>query len=145
VARRTPKHWLVKTEPETFAWETLVRDGRACWDGVRNFTARNHLRAMRAGDTVLVYHSGDARAVVGIARVSREAYPDPTTDDERWTAVDVVPVRPLPRPVALAEIRAERALSALPLLRQPRLSVMPLPASAARRILALARSRPVSV
>jgi predicted RNA-binding protein with PUA-like domain len=145
VARRSPQHWLVKTEPETFAWETLVRDGRACWDGVRNFTARNHLRAMRAGDTVLVYHSGDARAVVGIARVAREAYPDPTTDDDRWSAVDVVPVRPLPRPVALAEIKAERALQALPLVRQPRLSVMPLPPSAARRIVALARARPASV
>ncbi len=145
MARRARGHWLVKTEPETFAWEQLARDGRACWDGVRSFAARNHLRAMRRGDAVLVYHSGRAPAVVGIARVLREAYPDPTTDDERWSAVDLAPARALRRPVALAEIRAERGLAALELLRQPRLSVMPLPRAAFERIVALSRARRASV
>ncbi len=145
MARRARQRWLVKTEPETFAWGTLVRDGRACWDGVRSFSARNHLRAMRSGDSVLVYHSGAERAVVGLARVLREAYPDPTSDDERWSAIDLVPLRALRRPVALAEIKAEAAFQALPLVRQPRLSVMPVPRVAFERIVALSRGSAGSV
>jgi predicted RNA-binding protein with PUA-like domain len=133
--------WLVKTEPETYSWETMVREGRARWDGVRNFTARNHLRAMRTGDRVLVYHSGAKREVVGIGRVVREAYPDPTTDDARFVAVDLVPERALAQPVSLAEIKGDRALRAIPLVRQSRLSVMPLPRAAFERIAALAQRK----
>jgi predicted RNA-binding protein with PUA-like domain len=117
----------------------MVREGRACWDGVRNWTARNGLRAMRSGDRVLVYHSGTPREVVGLARVEREAYPDPTADDPRWVAVDLVPERPLARRVSLAEIKGDRALRAIPLVRQSRLSVMPLPPAAFERIVALSR------
>jgi predicted RNA-binding protein with PUA-like domain len=131
----------VKTEPETYSWERMVREGRAVWDGVRNFSARNALRAMRAGERVLVYHSGEGRAVVGIARVVREAYPDPTAEDPRWVAVDLVPERPLARAPSLAEIKADRALRGIPLVRQSRLSVMELPRAAFERIVALSRRR----
>jgi predicted RNA-binding protein with PUA-like domain len=131
--------WLVKTEPETYSWERMVREGRACWDGVRNFTARNGLRSMRAGDRVLVYHSGARREVVGLARVAREAYPDPTATDPRWVAVDLVPERALAHPVSLARIKADAALRGIALVRQSRLSVMPLPSAAFARILALSR------
>jgi predicted RNA-binding protein with PUA-like domain len=133
--------WLVKTEPSTYAWGDLVRDGRTRWDGVRNFAARGHLAGMRAGDRVLVYHSGDERAVVGVARVAREAYPDPTAREGSWLAVDLEPVKALARPVALAEVKAEAALRAIPLVRQARLSVMPLPAEAFERILALGETK----
>jgi predicted RNA-binding protein with PUA-like domain len=138
-ARAAAGRWLVKTEPETYSFERMVRERRACWDGVRNFSARNALRAMRAGDRVLVYHSGERREVVGTARVVRESYPDPTADDPRWVAVDLAPERSLARPVALAEIRADAALGGIALLRQSRLSVMPLPRAAFERILALSR------
>jgi predicted RNA-binding protein with PUA-like domain len=133
--------WLVKTEPSTYSWDDLVREGGTRWDGVRNFAARNHLAAMRAGDLVLVYHSGDAKAVVGVARVARESYPDPTAREAGWLAVDLAPLRPLLRPVPLAEIKADAALREIPLVRQSRLSVMPLPARAFERILALGRAR----
>jgi predicted RNA-binding protein with PUA-like domain len=133
--------WLVKTEPSTYAWEDLVSEGRTRWDGVRNFAARNHLAAMRSGDLVFVYHSGDAKAVVGVARVARESYPDPTAREEGWLAVDLEPLRPLSRPVPLAEIKAEASLREIPLVRQSRLSVMPLPGSAFERILALGKTK----
>ncbi len=136
--RRT---WLVKSEPYKYAWEDLVRDGSTYWDGVRNYAARNHLREMRPGDLVLFYHSGEGKEVVGVARVTRDAYPDPTTDDERWLAVDLEPVTPLERPVGLDEIRADPVLTQLPLVRQPRLSVMPVPREAFQRILKLGRTR----
>ncbi len=119
-------HWLVKSEPSTYGWERLVKEGRTRWDGVRNPTARRNLEGMKRGDPVLFYHSGADKAVVGIARVCAEAYPDPTAAGQAWLAVDVEPVRPLARPVALAELRADRALAGLPMLRQPRLSVVPL-------------------
>ncbi len=119
--RRT---WLVKSEPYKYSWDDFVRDRSTCWDGVRNYAARNHLQNMRAGDLVLFYHSGEGREIVGVARVTREAYPDPTTDDERWVAVDLEPVAPLERPVGLDEIRRDPALADIPLVRQPRLSVM---------------------
>jgi len=122
--------WLVKSEPGTYSWDDLVRDGSTRWDGVRNPLARNHLAAMKKGDSVLFYHSGDARAVVGLARVTREAYPDPSADDPRWLAVDLAPVRPLKTPVTLAAIKADPRLADLPLVRQSRLSVMPIPAPA---------------
>jgi predicted RNA-binding protein with PUA-like domain len=133
--------WLVKSEPGTYSWQDLVREGGTRWDGVRNPSARNSLAAMRRGDLVLVYHSGDEKAVVGIARVRREAYPDPTASDPRWLAVDLEPVRALARAVPLASVKAEAALRGIALVRQPRLSVMPLAESAFRRILELGGAR----
>jgi predicted RNA-binding protein with PUA-like domain len=131
--------WLVKSEPSTYAWDDLVRERSTCWDGVRNAQARNHLAAMRAGDRVLVYHSGAEKAVVGVARVAREAYPDPSADDPRWLAVDLVALRGLARPVPLATVKADAKLREIPLVRQSRLSVMPIPKPAFDRILALGR------
>ena len=122
-------YWLVKQEPSTYSFEQLVREKRACWDGVRNFQARNNLAKMRAGDRALFYHSGEAREVVGIAEVAREAYPDPTAKEPRWVAVDLVPVRPLKKPVSLEQIKATPALRTIALVRQSRLSVMPLAAA----------------
>lgn len=133
--------WLVKTEPSTYSWDDLVREGRARWDGVRNFSARNHLAGMRAGDLVLVYHSGDERAVVGVAKVAREAHPDPTAREGSWLAVDLEPVKAVARPVPLTEIKADASLRGIPLVRQSRLSVMPLPAPAFERILALGETK----
>jgi predicted RNA-binding protein with PUA-like domain len=122
-------YWLVKQEPSTYSFEQLVREKRACWDGVRNFQARNNLAKMRVGDRALFYHSGEAREVVGIAEVAREAYPDPTAKEPRWVAVDLVPVRPLKKPVSLEQIKATPALRTIALVRQSRLSVMPLAAA----------------
>ncbi len=130
----TTQYWLVKQEPEEFSWSDLVRDGRTAWTGVRNYAARNHLRAMAAGDAVLFYHSGDEKAVVGLARVVRTAYPDPTADEDGWVGVDLAPDRPLPRPVTLATVKADAALQAIGLVRQGRLSVMPLTAAEFARL-----------
>jgi predicted RNA-binding protein with PUA-like domain len=135
-------HWLVKTEPSTYAWSDLVRDGGTRWDGVRNPLARNHLGAMRKGDLVLVYHSGDEKAVVGIAKVKRTAYPDPTADDERWLAVDLAAVRPLAKPVPLATIKHDRKLAGMPLVRQGRLSVMPVGDAEFAHVLKLGETKP---
>jgi predicted RNA-binding protein with PUA-like domain len=131
-------HWLVKTEPSTYGWERFAKEGGTRWDGVRNPTARRNLADMQKGDPVLFYHSGDGKEVVGLARVAREAYPDPA--DERWLAVDLEPVRALARPVPLAELKSDRALAKLPMLRQPRLSVVPLTKPEFDRITALAKS-----
>ena len=133
--------WLVKSEPSTYAWDDLVRDGSTCWDGVRNAQARNHLAAMRPGDRVLYYHSGESRQVVGVARVAKQAYPDPTADDPRWLAVDLAPVAPLRQPVPLARIKQDAVLSGIALVRQSRLSVMPIDAGAFARILELGGAR----
>lgn len=118
-------HWLVKSEPETYGWSTFVADGRTVWSGVRNAQARINLNTMRVGDTVLFYHSQVGKEVVGIAEVVREAYPDPTSDDPRWLAVDLVPVRALARPVPLTDIKADPTLADMTLVRHTRLSVMP--------------------
>jgi predicted RNA-binding protein with PUA-like domain len=136
-----PQCWLVKSEPSTYSWDQLVEDGSTRWDGVRNAQARNNLAAMKNGDRVLFYHSGEGREVVGVARVTRTAYPDPTADDPRWVAVDLSPVEPLARPVGLAEIKADRSLAEIPLVTLSRLSVMPLDARAFERILALGGTR----
>jgi len=133
--------WLVKSEPDKYAWDDLVADGATYWDGVRNAQARNNLRAMRVGDLVLYYHSNEGKAVVGVARVIRTAYQDPTTDDARWVVVDLEPVQPLAKPVTLAQIKADPALADIPLVTQSRLSVMPLGKRAFDRILALGESR----
>jgi predicted RNA-binding protein with PUA-like domain len=118
------QHWLVKQEPSTYAWERFVADGKTDWIGVRNYQARNHLRAMKAGDDVLYYHSVTGKAVVGLATVSREAFPDPA--DPAWVAVELVPVRAVQPPVTLAQIKSEPRLRHMALLRQSRLSVVPL-------------------
>jgi predicted RNA-binding protein with PUA-like domain len=130
----TTQYWLVKQEPESYAWETFLRDGCTTWDGVRNFQARNNLKSMRAGERVLFYASGGPKSVVGLAEVSRAAFPDPTADaGEDWVAVELKPVKTLPRPVALAQIKADPALKNIALLRQGRLSVVSLtPAEFAR-------------
>jgi predicted RNA-binding protein with PUA-like domain len=119
-------YWLVKSEPFKYSWEQFVKDKRTYWDGVRNYQARNNLNAMKKGDAVLFYHSNEGLAVVGIARVVKEAYQDPTTEDQRWVVVDLEPVEPLPQPVLLSEMKQEKRLQNMALIRQGRLSVMPL-------------------
>ena len=118
-------HWLVKTEPHAFGWEQQVANGVEPWTGVRNFTARNHLKAMRNGDRAFFYHSGEGKEIVGVVEVVREAYPDPTANEGPWVAVDVKTVGPMPKPVTLAEIKADPQFSDMLLVRQSRLSVMP--------------------
>ena len=118
-------YWLVKSEPYKYSWQQLLEDGRTYWDGVRNYQARNNLQAMRKGDAVLFYHSNEGLAVVGIARVSKEAYPDPTTDDPRWVAVDIEPVETLATPVSLSVMKKDKRLQNLALIKQAQLSVMP--------------------
>jgi predicted RNA-binding protein with PUA-like domain len=119
-------HWLVKSEPVKYSWEQFEKDGRTPWDGVRNFQARNNLQGMRNGDLVLYYHSNEGKAVVGIAKVVREAYPDPTAVDPTWVVVDLAPASRLARPVTLEQIKNNPTLQNIGLLRQSRLSVMPL-------------------
>lgn len=119
-------YWLVKSEPYKYSWEQFLQDGRTYWDGVRNYQARNNLQAMQKGDLVLFYHSNQGLAVVGIARVVREAYPDPTTDDPRWVAVDLEPIETFKTPVSLGDLKKEKRLQNLALIKQARLSVMPL-------------------
>ena len=125
--------WLVKSEPEAYSWDDLVREGRTDWTGVRNYAARIHLKAMRVGDPVLYYHSGEDRCIVGLARVTKAAFPDPTADEEGWVAVGLAPARPLPQRVTLAQIKADPALKDMALVRLGRLSVQPVrPAEFAR-------------
>lgn len=119
------QYWLVKSEPSVFSWEKLVKEKHASWDGVRNYAARLHLQAMQKGDQVFFYHSNEGLAIVGIAKVTRTAYPDPTTTDERWVAVDLAPVKALKKPVTLAQIKAEKKLKNMALVRIGRLSVQP--------------------
>jgi len=126
--------WLVKQEPSSYAWSDFVAEGGTSWTGVRNYAARNNLRGMRKGDEVLFYHSGEERAVVGIAKVTQKAYPDSTADEGDWSTVDLAPVKPLPRPITLREIKDNRRLKTIPLVRQSRLSVMPLAESEFREI-----------
>ena len=138
MARKSaPAHWLVKQEPSSYSWEQFASDRVTLWDGVRNYQARNNLRAMNAGDQVLFYRSVVKPAVVGICKVVRTAYPDPTAGDGDWSAVDLEVVRALAREVPLAEIRSDPALAGIPLLKQSRLSVMPLERDAFARIIAL--------
>jgi predicted RNA-binding protein with PUA-like domain len=129
------KHWLVKSEPFKYSWEKFNKDGRTFWDGVRNYQARNNLREMNEGDLVLFYHSNEGKNVVGIAQVVKEAYQDPTTDDTNWVVVDLSPVEALKNPVSLEQIKAEQSLKDISLIRQGRLSVMPLKAEEFDKIL----------
>jgi predicted RNA-binding protein with PUA-like domain len=132
-------YWLVKSEPASYSWDDLVAEGKTSWTGVRNFTARNNLRAMRTGDEVLFYHSVIGKAVVGIAKVVRAAYADPTTKEGNWLAVDLAPVKPLPAPVTLEQIKANPRLKNISLARQSRLSVHQLTAAEFREVVGLAR------
>jgi predicted RNA-binding protein with PUA-like domain len=132
-------HWLVKQEPDSYPWAQFVRDGGTAWTGIRNFQARNNLRAMAPRDSVLYYHSVTGKAVVGVAEVVRTAYPDPTATEGDWSCVDLKPLRPLVRPVTLDEIKSEPALADIALLRQSRLSVMPLAKAEFETILALSK------
>lgn len=133
-------YWLVKSEPDAYSWSDLVADGKTSWTGVRNFTARNNLRSMRVGDEVLFYHSVTDKAVVGVTKVVRAAYPDPTAKEGDWSAVDLAPIKPLRDPVALDQIKARRRLKDISLVRQSRLSVHRLSAEEYREILALAKA-----
>ena len=131
-------YWLVKSEPAAYSWATFVKDGRAAWTGVRNFQARNNLRAMKKGDLVAFYHSVTDKQVVGLAKVDKEPYPDATAKEGDWSCVDLVPIKPLKQPVTLTAIKADKTLSEMALLKQSRLSVTPLTEKQFERLLALA-------
>jgi predicted RNA-binding protein with PUA-like domain len=151
--------WLVKQEPSSYSWSDFLADGETSWTGVRNFSARNNLRKMRPGDEVLFYHSGDEKGVMGIAKVTRAAYPDPTAKQGRaisksprrsgdrrslkedWSTVDLAAGKPLATPVTLREIKGNSRLKGIPLIRQPRLSVMPLTEPEFREIVNMAEGR----
>ena len=124
--RYSMNYWLVKSEPFVYGYDDLERDGRGTWDGVRNYQARNNLQAMQTGDLLLFYHSNEGLAVVGLARVVKAAYPDPTTEDLRWVVVDVEPFLRFKKPVTLQQIKADNRLANIALIRQSRLSVMPI-------------------
>jgi predicted RNA-binding protein with PUA-like domain len=135
-------YWLAKQEPGAYSWDLFVKEHGTAWTGVRNFQARNHLRAMKKGDRVLFYHTGDAKQVVGLARVGVEPYPDPTATEGDWSAVDLVPVKPLNRPVTLQLIKSDPVLKEMPLVRNSRLSVSPVTSEQFHRILELAATKP---
>lgn len=116
-------YWLVKSEPAAYSWDELVKEKQTCWSGVRNYAARINLRAMKKGDEVLFYHSNEGVEIVGIAKVSKEAYQDPTTDDDRWVAVDLKPVKKLKKPVTLAQLKPDKRFANMDLIRLGRLSV----------------------
>ncbi len=116
-------YWLVKSEPSAYSWDQLVNEKQTCWSGVRNYAARINLRAMKKGEEVLFYHSNEGVEIVGIAKIAKEAYPDPTTDDDRWVAVDIKPVRKLKKPVPLEILKKDKRLANMDLVRLGRLSV----------------------
>jgi predicted RNA-binding protein with PUA-like domain len=137
-----PGHFLVKSEPYKYSFAQLQKDGRTTWDGVRNFEARNNLRAMKKGDRLLYYHSNEGKEVVGVARVGKEAFPDPTQDPgEDWAAVEVEPLLPLHKPVALSAIKAEPRLQDIALLRKSRLSVVPVTPAEFKLILQMGQTK----
>lgn len=135
------KYWLMKSEPSKFSFAQLLRDRKTVWDGVRNFEARNSMRAMNVGDLVLFYHSNEGKSIVGVARVARTAYPDPTAEGEDWSAVDIEPVMPLKAPVTLEAIRSEPELADIALLKRSRLSVVPVSREHFERILKMGKTR----
>lgn len=134
-------YWLVKSEPGSYSWENFVKDKRSAWTGVRNFQARNNLRAMKRGDIVLFYHSGEGKDVVGVARVEKEAYSDPTAKEGDWSCVDLVPVKPLAKPVTLAQIKSDKSLADIPLVKFSRISVTSLNDAQFKRVLALGETK----
>jgi predicted RNA-binding protein with PUA-like domain len=133
--------WLVKQEPDSYSWDDFVRDGETAWTGVRNFQARNNLRAMKKGDLVFYYHSNIGKEIVGIAKVSKEHYPDKTAEEGDWSAVDLTPLKPLKAPVTLDQIKADPALKEMALVRNSRLSVQPVTPDQAARVLELAATK----
>lgn len=132
-------YWLVKSEPYKYSWENLIADGRTFWDGVRNFQARNYLKSMKIGDKVLFYHSNEGLCIVGVAKVVKEHYPDPTDTENKWVAVDLEPDFTLNTPVTLKQIKEDPLLANIPLLKQARLSVMPVKKEEFERILELGK------
>src|ERR1700735_4563030 len=134
-------YWLVKSEPESYSWSAFVKDGKAAWTGVRNFQARNNLRAMKKGDEVLFYHSVSEKQAVGLARVQKEAHVDPTAKEGDWSAVDFAPVKPLAKPVSLETMKTDKILKDMLLVRHSRLSVTPVTPAQFERILALAETK----
>ena len=134
-------YWLVKQEPEDYSWSDFLRDGQTVWTGVCSYPARKNLRGMKTGDLVFFYHSGEGKSVVGLARVAVEFYPDPTADEADWSAVDLVPVKTLAKPVLLSQIKADRILKEMALVKQSRLSVMPVTSAQFHRLLALAETK----
>ena len=134
-------YWLVKTEPDTYSWSDLEKDKKTVWDGVRNFEARNNLRGMKKGDLVFFYHTGDDKQIVGLAAVSKEAYPEPSAAGEDWSVVELVPKKKLGAVVTLAQIKKDKALAGFALVRRSRLSVVPATKAEFERILELAKTR----
>lgn len=130
-------YWMVKQEPDAYSWDDLVKDGKTDWTGVRNFQARNNLKEMKKGDKVLFYHSNTGKEVVGVAKVSKASFPDPT--DEKWFAVELVPDKKLKKPVGLADIKANLALAELKLIRQSQLSVLPVTKDEFEEILSMSK------
>ncbi|PWJ59042.1 putative RNA-binding protein with PUA-like domain [Dyadobacter jejuensis] len=131
-------YWLIKSEPFKYSWDHFVEEGQSMWDGVRNYQARNNMMAMKTGDQALFYHSNEGKEVVGIAKVSKEHYPDPTTDDPRWVVVNFVPVAKLPKAISLKQIKQDPTLQDMALVKHSRLSVAPLKAEEFDHIVALA-------
>jgi predicted RNA-binding protein with PUA-like domain len=134
-------YWLVKSEPEAYSWATFVKDGKTAWTGVRNFAARLHLRAMKSGDCVFFYHSGEEKSIVGLGRVVKEFYPDATADEGEWSCVDLAAEKALARPVTLAEIKADKVLKEMVLAKQSRLSVSPVTAAQFKQLTKLAETK----
>jgi predicted RNA-binding protein with PUA-like domain len=134
-------YWLVKSEPETYSWAQFVKDGQTAWTGVRNFAARLHLRALKSGDRVFFYHSGEEKSVVGLGRVVKEFYPDPTATEGDWSCVDLAAVKLLAKPVTLAQIKADKILKEMVLAKQSRLSVSPVTETQFERLLKLAETK----
>jgi len=134
-------HWLVKSEPFKYSWQKFSADKKAVWDGVRNFEARNNLRAMKKGDLVLFYHSSEGKEVVGIASVAKEAYPDPTATEGDWSAVELTPKKALKEPVTLAQVKADKQLAEFALVKKSRISVIPATAAEFARVLELGKTK----
>ena len=133
--------WLIKQEPSKYSWEQFVDEKETYWDGVRNYQARNNLQAMKKGDRVLFYHSVVGKEIKGIARVTRESYPDPTADDPAWVVVDLKPIKPMKVPVTLEQVKSHAKLKEIALIKQSRLSVMPLTPAEFKIILELGKTR----
>ena len=134
-------HWLVKSEPSTYSWDKFKAEKKAVWDGVRNFEARNNLRAMKKGDLVLFYHSNEGKEVVGIATVAKEAYPDPTATEGDWSVVEITPKKALTQPVTLATVKADKQLTNFALVRKSRISVIPVTEAEFAHVLELGKTK----
>ncbi|MGH8024252.1 MAG: EVE domain-containing protein [Limisphaerales bacterium] len=130
-------YWLVKSEPGAYSWAQFLKEGGTAWTGVRNFAARNHLRKMKKGDLAFFYHSGDQKSVVGLARVEKEFYRDPTAEEGDWSCVDLTPVKTIPAPLTLAQIKGDKILREMAFVKQSRLSVSPLTKTQFQRMMEL--------